>query len=78
MRLLKPAVVLLVCTSALPLCCLFIHDQRDVALDQGEREESNVAGVLARRSRLLWPGREGVTVSTVQSVMDKKIKIKMK
>lgn len=42
-----------------PLSRLFVHDQRDVALDQGEGEEADVAGVLAGCSRLLWPGQKG-------------------
>lgn len=42
--------------AARPLSCLFIHDQRDVALDQREGEEADVAGVLAGASRLLAPG----------------------
>lgn len=50
--------------STQPLSCLFVHDQRDVALDQGEGEEADVAGVLAGRSRLFWPGK-GTDNSTV-------------
>lgn len=42
-------------SSTQPLSCLFVHDQRDVALDQGEGEEADVAGVLAGCSGLLWP-----------------------
>lgn len=45
-----------------PLSRLFIHDQRDVALDQREGEEADVARVLAGCSWLLWPGKEGSTL----------------
>lgn len=41
--------------ASLPLSCLFVHHQRDVALDQGEGEEADVAGVLAGRAGLLCP-----------------------
>lgn len=41
-----------------PLSCLFVHDQRDVALDQGEGEEADVAGVLVGCTGLLWPGKK--------------------
>lgn len=46
-----------------PLSRLFVHDQRDVALDQGEGEEADVAGVLAGCSGLLWPGGKGTKQS---------------
>lgn len=42
----------------LPLCCLFIHDQRDVALDQGEGEEADVVRVFTGCSRLFLPGKD--------------------
>lgn len=46
-----------VLAAARPLSRLFIHDQRDVALDQREGEEADVAGVVAGASRLLAPGK---------------------
>lgn len=42
----------------LPLCGLFIHDQRDVALDQGEGEEADVVWVFTGCSRLFLPGKD--------------------
>lgn len=50
----KYVVVSQVFAATQPLSCLFVHDQRDVALDQGEGEEADVAGVLAGCSALLW------------------------
>lgn len=41
-----------------PLSRLLVHDQRDVALDQREGEEADVAGVLAGASGLLRPAEE--------------------
>lgn len=67
----KYAVVSQVFSSTQPLSCLFVHDQRDVALDQGEGEEADVAGVLAGGSRLLWPGKKVLTLNVVELVMQK-------
>lgn len=50
---------------ALPLRRLFVHDQRDVALNQGEGEEANVAGVLAGRSGLLRSAKENRSEAVV-------------
>ena len=53
------------CFSATPpLSCLLVHDQGDVALDQGEGEEADVAGVLAGGSGLLWPAEKGTMCPT--------------
>ena len=41
-----------------PLSGLFVHDQGDVALDQGEGEEADVAGVFTRCPGLLGPEEE--------------------
>ena len=49
-----------------PLSRLLIHDQGDVALDQGEGEEADVGGVLAGRSGLLRPGKRRRRVSVVE------------
>lgn len=45
--------------AAPPASRLLVHHQRDVALDQREGEETDVAGVLNRGSGLLEPGEGG-------------------
>lgn len=49
--------MVLAATVATPLSCLFVHDQRDVALDQREGEEADVVGVLAGACGLFAPGK---------------------
>lgn len=57
--------------SSEPLSRLFIHDQRDVALNQGEGEEPNVARILTGCSRLFRSVEENTTHSVVGLVMQK-------
>lgn len=49
-----------------PLCRLLVHDERDVALNQREREEADVSSVLARCPRLLYPGIESTEIQVCQ------------